>query len=134
MGRNIKTNVEFFSHPTECRNANRMLLLRDKFENTRGYGLYFMIIEHLCKKPYLSVSFDEMYYELTKHDFREDPIFTKNLIDFCIKWDLFTGVGNSKFYYSKVIDKSIGDVFVKRKTDLLEERAKFIHEKINENL
>jgi hypothetical protein len=129
MARPQKNDLNYFSHDKDMRNDIKIRNLRRKFGH-KGYSIYVMMLEHLSNCEYLQYEWNELSIELLVPDFDIDADELVEIINHCIKLNLFQielGVLFSEKFYernSKVLtDRSSFDLknspLSKLKRDLL---------------
>lgn len=87
-------NIDYFPHESEARNSHKLLSLRNK-EGAKGYGVYFMILERLCKEPdYMSIK----DYDILAFDFHVESDLVKSVVE---GFELFQFTKDGKRFYSE---------------------------------
>lgn len=87
-------NIDYFPHESEARNSPKLLSLRTK-EGAIGYGVYFMILERLCKEPdYTSIR----DYDMLAFDFHVKSDLVKSVVK---EFGLFQFTEDGKRFYSE---------------------------------
>lgn len=88
MARPVKNNLDYFSHDKDMRNDIKIRNLRRKFSH-KGYSVYVMMLEHLSDCEYLQYEWNELSIELLVPDFDVDYEELVEIINHCIKLNLF---------------------------------------------
>jgi hypothetical protein len=88
MARPVKNNLEYFSHDKDMRNDLKIKALRRKYSH-KGYSIYVMMLEHLSNCDYLQYEWSELNIELLTPDFDIDATELVEIIDYCVKLNLF---------------------------------------------
>jgi hypothetical protein len=88
MARPVKNNLDYFSHDKDMRNDLKIRNLRRKFSH-KGYSIYVMMLEHLSDCEYLQYEWNELNIELLVPDFDVDYDELVEIINHCIKLNLF---------------------------------------------
>ncbi len=88
MARPVKNNLEYFSHDKDMRNDLKIKALRRKYSH-KGYSIYVMMLEHLSNCDYLQFEWSELNIELLTPDFDIDATELVEIIDYCVKLNLF---------------------------------------------
>ena len=89
MARPVKNNLEYFSHDKDMRNDLKIKALRRKYSH-KGYSIYVMMLEHLSNCEYLQYEWSELNIELLTPDFDIDATELIEIIDYCVKLNLFS--------------------------------------------
>lgn len=103
MARPQKNNLDYFSHDKDMRNDLKIKALRRKFSH-KGYSIYVMMLEHLSDCEYLQFEWNELNIELLTPDFDVDSDELKDIINYCIKLNLFQveeGIIFSQKFYDR---------------------------------
>ena len=88
MARPKKNNLEYFSHDKDMRNDLKIKALRRKYSH-KGYSIYVMMLEHISNCDYLQYEWSELNIELLTPDFDIDATDLIEIIDYCVKLNLF---------------------------------------------
>lgn len=88
MARPKKNNLEYFSHDKDMRNDLKIKALRRKYSH-KGYSIYVMMLEHISNCDYLQYEWSELNIELLTPDFDIDATELMEIIDYCVKLNLF---------------------------------------------
>lgn len=88
MARPQKNNLDYFSHDKFMRNDIKIRNLRRKFSH-KGYSVYVMMLEHLAECEYLQYKWNDLSIELLVPDFDIDAEELVEIINHCIKLELF---------------------------------------------
>jgi hypothetical protein len=89
MARPVKNNLDYFSHDKDMRNDLKIKALRRKYSH-KGYSIYVMMLEHLSNCDYLQFEWSELNIELLTPDFDIDATELMEIIDYCVKLNLFS--------------------------------------------
>ncbi len=89
MARPRKENALYHSHDADMRNDDKILALRSKFNNTDGYAIYNMMLEVLTDSHHFEIKWNDTKIMLLAVDFRIEPEYLKQIVDFCISVELF---------------------------------------------
>ena len=89
MARPVKNNLEYFSHDKDMRNDLKIKALRRKYSH-KGYSIYVMMLEHISNCDYLQYEWSELNIELLTPDFDIDATELIEIIDYCVKLNLFS--------------------------------------------
>jgi hypothetical protein len=89
MARPVKNNLDYFSHDKDMRNDLKIKALRRKYSH-KGYSIYVMMLEHLSNCDYLQFEWSELNIELLTPDFDIDATELIEIIDYCVKLNLFS--------------------------------------------
>lgn len=89
MARPQKNNLDYFSHDKDMRNDLKIRNVRRKFGH-KGYSVYVMMLEHLSDCEYLQYKWDELSIELLVPDFDIDYEELVEIVNHCIKLELFS--------------------------------------------
>ena len=103
MARPAKNNLDYFSHDKDMRNDIKIKALRRKFSH-KGYSIYVMMLEHLSNCEYLQFEWSELNIELLTPDFDVDSTELVEVVDYCIKLNLFQieeGILFSQKFYDR---------------------------------
>jgi hypothetical protein len=103
MARPQKNNLDYFSHDKDMRNDLKIKALRRKFSH-KGYSIYVMMLEHLSDCEYLQFEWSELNIELLTPDFDIDATDLVEIINYCIKLNLFQveeGILFSQKFYDR---------------------------------
>ncbi|MEY4457277.1 MAG: hypothetical protein RLY15_1541 [Bacteroidota bacterium] len=113
MARPIKHNADYFSHDNNMRNDMKIKALRRKHKFA-GYAIYIMMLELLTENDYFEIEWNEMTMELLTPDFDIDVDELAEIIDYCIKLNLFQ-LTNGYLHCDKLTARLEGDVLSRRK-------------------
>ena len=113
MARPIKHNADYFSHDCNMRNDMKVKALRRKYKAT-GYATYIMMLELLTENDYFEIQWSEMNIELLTPDFDLDADELSEIIDYCVKLNLFQ-ITNGYLHCDKLTERLEEDVLKKRK-------------------
>lgn len=92
-------NTYYFSHDYNAKDDPRILEIRVQFENTRGYGLYWMIVELLASNNG-SIKNNPHFIAFYA---REDEAFVSQFLSKCIELELFI-LENDHIYSKRLIE------------------------------
>jgi len=90
----MSNSVYYFSHDSNARNDERILMLRSKYK-WEGYGIYWSLIEMMFENEETKLSHSKI--EGISGAYNIDITLLKNIIDFCINEQLFES-DNSCFW------------------------------------
>ena len=113
MARPIKHNADYFSHDCNMRNDMKIKALRRKYKHI-GYAAYIMMLELLTENDYFEIEWNEMSIELLTPDFDIDAEELTEIIDYCIKLNLFQFT-NGYLHCDKLTERLEEDVLSRRK-------------------
>jgi len=133
MARPIKHNADYFSHDCNMRNDMKIKALRRKYKNT-GYAIYTMMLELLTENDYFEIEWNELSIELLTPDFDIDADELTEIIDYCIKLNLFQFT-NGYLHCNKLTERLEEDVLSRRKGYSINnsKRMKLIQQKPTNN-
>lgn len=119
MARPLKNNADYFPHDADMRNDPRIKAVRRKF-GVEGYGIYSMFLEFLCDAEFFEFRNDSLSIELIAGDFDVSPERLTEVLEYCIKLDLFQVNRDSKIVDCKSLDNRLEALLSKRKRDRIE--------------
>lgn len=115
MARPIKDNADYFSHDADMRHDLKIKAVRKKFGIT-GYAIYCMVLETLTDQDFFQLEYSDLSLELMAGDFDLDPELIKQIIDYCIKLDLFQ-LNNETSLKCKTLENRFKSLLSKRKSE-----------------
>ena len=121
MVRPIKNNADWFSHQNNMRNDKKIKALRTKYGN-EGYAIYCMLLETLAEADCIILKLNDIEFEMLSGDFNIESSLLKNIINYCVKIDLFQK--RKDFLLCKQLDQRLKKIFDKRKDSISSLRSK----------
>jgi hypothetical protein len=113
MARPIKHNADYFSHDCNMRNDMKVKALRRKYK-ALGYATYIMMLELLTEQDHFEIEWNDMNIELLTPDFDIDVEELSEIINYCIKLNLFQ-ITNGYLHCNTLTERLEEDVLKKRK-------------------
>lgn len=89
MARPKKNNAEYFTHDADMRNDVKIKAIRRKFKHT-GYAIWCFLLEALADSDFFEIDWSDINIELFSADFDISPEELIEIVEYCVKIELFT--------------------------------------------